>query len=165
MTLRLLRGARGASLHDCLLAEFRACQQFMQPGSDFFEGIRAALVDKDRSPKWSPAATADVTEVSAAPCPSAHSDRDACPSLATPRRCIRQNSMIPSQFSWSPSAGASGAILQAAWRTRVEPADPPGVRARPEQDLRGVHEGEDVFSVEFESLTICKSPPRQNTDI
>lgn len=66
VALRLLREARDASLQQCLQAEFRACQQFMEPASDFFEGIRAALVDKDRNPKWCPTTIADVSDASVA---------------------------------------------------------------------------------------------------
>ena len=63
LTLRLLRAARDeqpARLSSCLSREFRAIQRAMAPPSDFFEGIRAALVDKDKSPSWSPARVAEV---------------------------------------------------------------------------------------------------------
>jgi enoyl-CoA hydratase len=30
-------------------------------GHDFFEGIRAAVIDKDRAPKWRPGRLAEVT--------------------------------------------------------------------------------------------------------
>jgi enoyl-CoA hydratase len=41
--------------------EFRMSQHCMA-GHDFFEGIRAVLVDKDKSPAWSPARLADVSD-------------------------------------------------------------------------------------------------------
>jgi hypothetical protein len=42
--------------------EFRITQGCMRPGADFYEGIRALLVDKDNSPKWSPAELSQVTD-------------------------------------------------------------------------------------------------------
>lgn len=60
LTLRAVRAARGLDLADCLKQEYRiVCQ--IRHGHDFYEGVRAQLIDKDRSPKWKPAALMDVT--------------------------------------------------------------------------------------------------------
>lgn len=54
VTLRLMRlGARSASLAECLQREFALTQRSMQ-GHDFYEGVRALLIDKDQQPQWSP---------------------------------------------------------------------------------------------------------------
>ncbi len=39
--------------------EYRMACAFLE-GGDFFEGIRAAVIDKDRKPKWAPARLDDV---------------------------------------------------------------------------------------------------------
>ena len=48
-----LRRGRSMSLRDCLIMEYRISQACMQ-GHDFYEGIRALLIDKDHAPRWSP---------------------------------------------------------------------------------------------------------------
>ena len=54
-----------APLAQCLAREFRVVQRCVTPGKptgsdDFFEGIRAALIDKDRAPTWHPPALEQV---------------------------------------------------------------------------------------------------------
>ncbi len=67
VTLKLLRLARSASsLEECLVREYRAaCEVFRS--DDFREGVRAAVIDKDRNPTWSPPRIEDVTPQMLAP--------------------------------------------------------------------------------------------------
>jgi enoyl-CoA hydratase len=61
VTLKLLRLARtSSSLEQCLVREYRAALQVFA-SDDFREGVRAAVIDKDRSPHWSPPRIEDVT--------------------------------------------------------------------------------------------------------
>ncbi len=61
VTLTLLRQARGSSsLEECLAREYIAALQVFV-SDDFLEGVRAAIIEKDRNPKWQPANLADVT--------------------------------------------------------------------------------------------------------
>jgi enoyl-CoA hydratase len=67
VTLKLLRLARTAkSLEECLVREYRAALQVFA-SDDFREGVRAAVIDKDRNPKWSPPRIEDVTPEMVAP--------------------------------------------------------------------------------------------------
>ena len=43
--------AKQLSLDDCLTMDYCLARHFMQ-GDDFYEGIRALLIDKDKSPQW-----------------------------------------------------------------------------------------------------------------
>lgn len=61
ITLRQLQEGSKLNLAECLKMEYRLSQRFME-GNDFYEGIRAVLVDKDNSPKWSPSSLADVSK-------------------------------------------------------------------------------------------------------
>ena len=54
-----LRRGRELSLRECLVMEYRTAQRCFQH-RDFYEGVRAALVDKDRAPQWRPARIEDV---------------------------------------------------------------------------------------------------------
>lgn len=58
----LKRGARARTVGEALQMEYRMVQACMREGSDFYEGIRAALVDKDGDPKWSPSDLKEVTD-------------------------------------------------------------------------------------------------------
>ena len=61
VTLKLLRLARTSrSLEECLVREYRAALEVFA-SDDFREGVRAAVIDKDRNPKWSPPRIEDVT--------------------------------------------------------------------------------------------------------
>ncbi|KAM9805168.1 3-hydroxyisobutyryl-CoA hydrolase, mitochondrial [Neosynchiropus ocellatus] len=61
MSLRQLRKGASLSLQDCLVMEYRLTQACMR-GHDFYEGVRAVLVDRDHNPKWSPATLEEVTD-------------------------------------------------------------------------------------------------------
>lgn len=61
VTLEQLRRGRGLAIEAALAMEYRITQACMR-GTDFFEGIRAVLVDKDHAPKWQPARLQDVTQ-------------------------------------------------------------------------------------------------------
>ncbi|WP_376742727.1 enoyl-CoA hydratase/isomerase family protein [Ensifer canadensis] len=61
LTLDLLRaGRKSASLNECLEREYSATLGMLS-NPDFYEGVRAAVIDKDRNPRWS-VGLSDVTE-------------------------------------------------------------------------------------------------------
>ena len=67
VALKLLRLARGSSsLEECLVREYRAALEVFR-SDDFREGVRAAVIDKDRNPRWSPARISEVTPELIAP--------------------------------------------------------------------------------------------------
>lgn len=56
-----IRTGRQLSFTDCMKMEFRiACR--MLKGHDFYEGVRAVIVDKDNKPDWQPATLAGVRD-------------------------------------------------------------------------------------------------------
>eukprot|EP00912_Choanoflagellata_sp_UC4_P001730 UC4_evm1s1108 len=59
ITLEQLKRGRSLDLAECLRMEYRMTQGCMG-AKDFYEGIRAVLIDKDHNPKWNPASLQDV---------------------------------------------------------------------------------------------------------
>ncbi|HEY0281627.1 MAG TPA: enoyl-CoA hydratase/isomerase family protein, partial [Rhizomicrobium sp.] len=49
------------SFDDCMRMEFRIASRILA-GHDFYEGVRAVLVDKDNAPRWRPASLGEVTD-------------------------------------------------------------------------------------------------------
>ncbi|KAK4525758.1 hypothetical protein GAYE_SCF16G3667 [Galdieria yellowstonensis] len=60
VTLESIEQASQMTLKQTLQKDFRMSMHFMK-GHDFYEGIRATLVDKDRNPKWQPDKLEQVT--------------------------------------------------------------------------------------------------------
>ncbi|XP_052531987.1 3-hydroxyisobutyryl-CoA hydrolase, mitochondrial isoform X2 [Tympanuchus pallidicinctus] len=61
LALRQLREGASLSLQDVFTMEYRLSQACMR-GHDFYEGVRAVLIDKDQSPRWKPAALEEVSD-------------------------------------------------------------------------------------------------------
>jgi enoyl-CoA hydratase len=61
LKLALAQIRKGAhwSFDECMRAEFRIVFRVLQ-GHDFYEGVRALIVDKDNNPRWQPAELQDV---------------------------------------------------------------------------------------------------------
>jgi enoyl-CoA hydratase len=61
ITLRQLVLGQGLDLEDALKLEYRMTQHVMA-AHDFYEGIRAVLIDKDQKPRWQPATLGEIDE-------------------------------------------------------------------------------------------------------
>ena len=76
VTLESLRRARAlGTLEEVLDQEFRVSLRFMQ-GTELVEGVRAQVIDKDRTPHWSPATLGDVTRPDIEACFASLGDRE-----------------------------------------------------------------------------------------
>uniref|UniRef100_A0A3P9K794 3-hydroxyisobutyryl-CoA hydrolase n=1 Tax=Oryzias latipes TaxID=8090 RepID=A0A3P9K794_ORYLA len=75
ITYRQLQAGATLSLQEVLVMEYRLSQACMR-GCDFYEGVRAVLVDKDQSPKWNPSTLEEVSEHSVDECFSSLGEKD-----------------------------------------------------------------------------------------
>lgn len=61
VTLQQLRNAATLDFDQCMQMEYRMVLRFLA-GHDFYEGVRAVIVDKDQKPQWQPAELSAVTQ-------------------------------------------------------------------------------------------------------
>jgi len=61
LTFEQMKRGHMLDFDDNMKMEFRMVSRVME-GKDFFEGVRAQILDKDREPKWTPASLAEVSD-------------------------------------------------------------------------------------------------------
>lgn len=61
LTYNEIRSGKTLRFEECMRMEFRIASRILA-GKDFYEGVRAVIVDKDNAPKWSPATLGEVND-------------------------------------------------------------------------------------------------------
>ncbi len=61
LALAQVRRGKHWDFDTCMRAEFRIVSRIIE-GHDFYEGVRAVIVDKDNAPVWRPATLAEVRD-------------------------------------------------------------------------------------------------------
>lgn len=61
LTLRQLREGRSLDFDACMRMEFRMVNRIIA-GHDFYEGVRATIIDKDGAPRWQPGSVAEISD-------------------------------------------------------------------------------------------------------
>jgi enoyl-CoA hydratase len=61
LAFRQIREGAKLDFDDCMRMEFRMVSRVIA-GHDFYEGVRATIIDKDGAPKWSPVTLEEVTD-------------------------------------------------------------------------------------------------------
>ena len=65
LALAQVRAGASLSFDACMQTEFRIVSRIVH-GHDFYEGVRAVIIDKDNAPRWRPATLAAVTDAEVA---------------------------------------------------------------------------------------------------
>jgi enoyl-CoA hydratase len=60
LALAQVRAGKALAFDECMRTEFRIVSRIVH-GNDFYEGVRAVIVDKDNEPRWDPATLDAVT--------------------------------------------------------------------------------------------------------
>ena len=61
IALRQMQVGAKAEFEECMATEFRIVARILN-GTDFFEGVRAVIIDKDNAPKWRPSELGAVSD-------------------------------------------------------------------------------------------------------
>ena len=61
IAFRQIREGKSLSFDECMKMEYRMVNRIVA-GHDFYEGVRAVIIDKDNAPKWQPAALSGVSD-------------------------------------------------------------------------------------------------------
>lgn len=61
LAFRQIREGKTLEFDDCMRMEFRMVNRVVA-GHDFYEGVRATIIDKDQSPKWQPPSLEEVSD-------------------------------------------------------------------------------------------------------
>ncbi|XP_062313420.1 3-hydroxyisobutyryl-CoA hydrolase, mitochondrial [Osmerus eperlanus] len=75
ITFKQLQQGATMSLQEVLVMEYRLSQACMR-GQDFYEGVRAVLINKDQNPKWNPSTLEEVSVQDVDECFSSLGDQD-----------------------------------------------------------------------------------------
>ena len=66
IALRQIRAGAGLAFEDCMALEYRLAR-FCMTQPDFYEGVRAVIIDKDNAPQWTPATLTEAGDAHVAP--------------------------------------------------------------------------------------------------
>jgi enoyl-CoA hydratase len=61
LALAQVRRGKSWSFSECMRAEFRIVSRIVY-GHDFYEGVRAVIIDKDQKPMWRPSTLGEVSD-------------------------------------------------------------------------------------------------------